>query len=82
MAIRILRLPACKDKSGDSRSTTYQKIKDGLWPPPVAIGPRSRGWVEHEIEAVLAARVAGKSDEEIRSLVASLVDSRRRSSAA
>jgi len=82
MAIRILRLPACKDKSGDSRSTTYQKIKDGLWPPPVAIGPRSRGWVEHEIEAVLAARVAGESDEAIRALVAGLINARRRTKAA
>jgi len=82
MAIRILRLPACKDKSGDSRSTTYQKIKDGLWPPPVAIGPRSRGWVEHEIEAVLAARVAGESDEAIRALVAGLINARRRTNAA
>lgn len=82
MAIRILRLPACKDKSGDSRSTTYQKIKNGLWPPPVAIGPRSRGWVEHEIEAVLAARVAGKSENEIRALVAGLIEARRRSNAA
>jgi prophage regulatory protein len=82
MAIRILRLPACKDKSGDSRSTTYQKIKDGIWPPPVAIGPRSRGWVEHEIEAVLAARVAGKTENEIRALVAGLIEARSRSNAA
>jgi hypothetical protein len=38
--------------------------------------------VEHEIEAVLAARVAGKTENEIRALVAGLIEARSRSNAA
>ena len=36
---------------------------------PVAIGLRSVGWPDYEVEAVTAARVAGQPDEAIRALV-------------
>jgi len=38
-----------------------------LIPPPVSIGPRASGLPEHEIDVINAARIAGKSEEEIRS---------------
>ena len=76
MAIKILRLPSTLDRTGNGRSTHYQHIANGLWPPPVRIGSRSVGWPEHECEAVIAARIGGKSDDEIRSLVTALVAAR------
>lgn len=81
MAIEIRRLPLVLKCKGTGRSTHYQEIADGLWPPAVRLGPRAVGWVSHECDAVLAARVAGQSDGEIRALVASLVAARSRKSA-
>lgn len=80
MAIRILRDPIVWERKGTGRSTTYKEIADGLWPPRVRLGPRAVGTPEHEADAVIAARVAGKSDDEIRALVAQLVKKRANAS--
>lgn len=77
MAQTIDRLSALKTFFGYSRSTTYNRIADGTLPKPVRMGPRLVGIPHHEIQAVLAARVAGKSDDEIRELVARLEAQRK-----
>ncbi len=69
---KILRYWAVLDKSGEGRSTLYMKISNGLWTRPVRIGSRAVGWPDHEVDAILAARIAGKSDAEIRQLVKQL----------
>lgn len=52
------------------RSTTsvYNLIRDGLLPRPVRLGRASR-WPRSEIQAIVAARVAGLSDDDVRRLV-------------
>ena len=75
--LKIIRMNKMKECSGYSRSGIYQKISVGLWPKPVSLGPRAVGWVESEIQSVLAARVAGKSEEQIRALIATLTANRR-----
>lgn len=77
MVQQILRLPAVKMTSGLSRSSLYLRISEGLWPKPVSLGGRSVGWPESEISAVNAARIAGKSNEEIRQLVVRLEAARK-----
>jgi len=47
-------------------------IHQGLWPRQVNLGSRSVAWPESEVSALIDARIAGKSEEEIRELVASL----------
>ena len=68
----ILRLPDCKRLSGYSRSTIYLRISQRLWTRPVSLGPRAVGWPKSEIAAINAARIAGRSDAEIRALVTQL----------
>jgi len=77
MSYTILRLPAVLRERGRSRSTHYLDIQQGLFTRPVAIGARSVGWPEHEVEALNEARIAGKDDGEIRALVARLEASRK-----
>ena len=81
MAQRILRLPAVKAETGASRSTIYLRIHQGLWPKPVRLGPRSVGWPSGEVAAINAARISGKSDEEIRALVVTLEAARKNAGA-
>ena len=73
----ILRLPAVKSESGLSRSTIYLRISQKLWTKPVSLGGRAVGWPSDEVAAINAARIAGKTDEEIRALVASLEAARK-----
>jgi prophage regulatory protein len=77
MTQTILRLPAVKLSCGLSRSTIYLRITQGLWPKPISLGGRAVGWPANEVAAVTAARIAGKSDDEIRQLVVELEKARK-----
>ncbi len=63
---------------GISNTFFHNLIKQGLMPPPIPLGARSVGWLQHELDAVLAAKVAGKDDKNIRALVGHLVDQRKK----
>ena len=66
----ILRLPEVKRRRGfRADASDYNEVRDGLFTTGVAIGQRSKGWPDYEIDAINSARVAGKSDAEIRNLV-------------
>jgi len=66
----ILRMPAVKAETGHrSHASIYTAVRAGLFTKPVPIGARAVGWPDGEVQAVCAARIAGKSEEEIRALV-------------
>lgn len=77
MSHTILRLPAVLKRRGRSRSAHYADIKNGLFVRPVQIGLRAVGTPENEVDALNAARIAGKSDDEIRALVLKLEAARK-----
>jgi prophage regulatory protein len=52
----VLRLPAVVKKTGRAASTIWRDVKVGIFVPPINIGIRSVGWLQHEIDAVLEAR--------------------------
>jgi len=52
-----------------SHASIYNAIKAGTFTKPVQIGQRSVGWPSSEVFAINAARIAGKSEAEIRELV-------------
>ena len=69
----ILRLPDVKRVLGHrADASVYNAIRDGLFTTGVAIGQRAKGWPDYEAQAIAAARVAGKSDAQIREIVKSL----------
>jgi len=70
--IKLYRLPRVLDATSDSRSALYAKVSAGLFTRPVRCGRRCVAWPDHEVSALNAARIAGKSDEEIRALVSRL----------
>ncbi len=73
----IIRRKLVESRTGYSRSTIYLKISEGLLPSTIKMGANSVGWLEHEINAIIAARVAGKSDDEIKVLVSELEAARK-----
>jgi len=73
----LSRRPAVKNRLGKSTSALYQDMADGLMPRPIRIGLRAVAWLDHEVDAVIAARAAGKTQEEIKALVAKLVSARQ-----
>ncbi len=74
----ILKRRQVEARSGYSRSTLYKLISQGLFPKQIALSKHAVGWPENEVSAVIAARIAGKSEEDIRELVGRLHDARKR----
>lgn len=68
---RLLRLPAVLDARGVEHSQHYVDIKAELFTKPVKVG-RVALWPENEVAALNAARIAGKSNDQLRQLVQAL----------
>ena len=77
MVTTILRLPTVLHERCRSRSAHYLDIQQGLFTRPVSIGLRAVGWPATELAALNAARIADKSDDEIRALVVRLEAARK-----
>lgn len=77
MVTTILRLPDVKALTGLARSTVYLRVSQGMFPKPVGLGGRAVGWPASEVAALNEARIAGRSDDQIRALVIRLEAARR-----
>ena len=75
--MRILRVDATLERTGDTRSPHYDKVAKGLFTKSIKIGERAAGWPEHEVDALIAARIRGDSADQIKKLVAKLHEARR-----
>ena len=64
-------MPEVKRVSGLARPTIYRDIKRGTFPRPVKIGVVS-AWPAGEVETINAARIAGKTEDDIRAIVVDL----------
>lgn len=58
------------------RTAIDSGIAEGLIPPRIHLGQRAVGFLKHELEVIIIARATGRSDAEIKELVAQLVLSR------
>lgn len=63
-------------RAGLGRSRTFQSQREGLFPPSVKLG-RSSYVPAHEVDAVIAARIAGADDDAVRTLIKQLVEKRQ-----
>jgi len=68
---------ACRQLGGMGLSTLYAHIDRGMFPKPVALSRRFVVFPQEEVTAVINARLAGKTDDEVRQLVAELMEKRR-----
>lgn len=74
---KIVRRPEVLELLQISRSNLYSKIEQGLWPKPIQLGARAVAWLSNENEQVLAAIIAGQSQEELKQLVKTLEEARK-----
>jgi prophage regulatory protein len=74
--ISLIKIAVVLGRTGYSSSSLYNRINEGVFCPPIALGPRGVAFVESEVQTVLAAMVAGKTQDELQSLVQSLIKQR------
>ena len=53
----ILRLALVKQRTGMSRSSIYNGIKQGTFPAQISLGPRAVGWLESSIDDWIQSRI-------------------------
>jgi prophage regulatory protein len=53
----ILRLALVKQRTGLSRSSIYNGVKQGSFPAQISLGPRAVGWLESSIDQWIQNRV-------------------------
>jgi prophage regulatory protein len=74
---QILRKPEVIKMTGLSSTSIFEKTKSGLFPTSISLGSRAIGFIEFEIQALLAAHAAGRTDEQIRELVSLMIAKRK-----
>lgn len=57
--IQLLRIKDVLAKTGLSRSTMYALIADNRFPAPVKLSVRCSAWASDQVDAWIAARIAG-----------------------
>lgn len=77
----LIKITAVAAADSTSASSVRRAVADGTLPPPLKLSTKCTRWVASEVEAVLAARIAGKTADEIRLLVRQLVADRSKVSA-
>lgn len=73
----LLRLPRVTQATGIARSTLYKHIQRGIFPKPISIGGDRVAWPAHEVQTLINARIAGKSDDEVKQVVLELEAARK-----
>jgi prophage regulatory protein len=58
MSQNVLRLRQVTERTGLSRSTIYEYLAIGLFPPSIRLGKRAVGWVESEVTAWIDQRIS------------------------
>lgn len=61
-ALVIIRRKQVEARTGLPRSSIYAGVANGTFPKPIALGEKSVGWLEHEVEEWIASRVAVSRD--------------------
>lgn len=74
--IQLIRRPELLTIYPRSKSALQLDEKAGLFCPSISIGQRAVAYLKHEAEAVIQARVEGKSQQQIKQLVSELIKQR------
>lgn len=73
----LIRRTAVLTQTGLSKSTLYNRLKDGLFPPPISLGFRAVAFVQSEVDIVISAMIAEQTNDDIKKLVRSLIQQRK-----
>jgi prophage regulatory protein len=65
-ALRLIKMPEVKSKTGLSDSKVYDEVAKGRLKPPVQLGSNSVAWVEAEVDEFILARIAERDAALVR----------------
>ncbi|MDH4055660.1 MAG: AlpA family transcriptional regulator [Gammaproteobacteria bacterium] len=65
-AKKFLRLPEVIDCTGLSRSTIYEMIRRGEFPPQICLGPRVVGWTPEDVQDWACTRINASRNPKVQ----------------
>ena len=74
---KVIRPAIAMERVGLKKSAFYKWVQKGVLPPPFKLGKRAAGWLEEEIDEIVAMVAAGRSEEEISVRVRKFVEDRQ-----
>ena len=77
--LTLERITSAFDRFGICRSYGYQLIRRGMFPPPVSADEKPSRVLSGEVDELIRAKVAGASNDQIKQLVAEMVEKRKAS---
>lgn len=63
VVVMLLKLPKVEKRTGKKKSSIYAGVKDGTFPAPVRVGPKSVAWRSDEIDHWVDSRPRAISGE-------------------
>lgn len=75
--LQLLRRNEVIRLTARSRSALLIDEKAGLFCPPISIGDRAVAYVKHEVDEIIKARIQGKTNQQIKSIVTDLLGQRQ-----
>ncbi len=60
--LKVLRIIATSEKTGVSVPQIYDWMAKGTFPKAIAISKHARGWLEHELDAWIQARIDARDE--------------------
>lgn len=76
-SLRIERRKEVCHRTGLPPTTLFYRISAGLFPRPIPLGAKIVGWPAHEVDQVIKAMIACKTEPELKELVSQLEASRQ-----
>jgi prophage regulatory protein len=73
---KLIRKPVVLERYPIGTTTLYKQINEGIFPPNIPMGSRAVGWIEAEVDAVIAAKAQGLDKASLKQFVAELVAKR------
>jgi len=61
--MKFLRIREVVERTGLSRSSIYQKIKDGLFPKQVKISANASAWLESEVDSWIKSALESRGEQ-------------------
>ena len=58
---KLISIKAVAERVGLSRSSIYRLVAEDAFPRPVKVSERRVTWLEHEVDAFIAARIAARA---------------------
>ena len=74
---QLLRIALLSKQTAMAKSSIYAAMAKGEFPHPIKLGERMVAWLQSEVTAIINARIAGKSNDEIKALVIELEAARK-----